>query len=261
MFFAPPTVWIGILRHPSFNKYNLSKLKKLYYGAAIMPVEIIKELLEKFEGSKLYNAYGQTELAPLHTILKSEYALTKLGSVGKGVLNMQTRLEDDNGNPVELPGVIGEISGKGPHTMIMYFKDFEKTEEAMRYGWFHSGDLGILDKEGFLTVVDRKKDMVKTGGENVSSREVEEVIYLDKRVEEVAVVGLTHPKWVEAVTAVVVPRKGEQITEDEIRELCKKHLAPFKVPKKVIFIDALPKSPTGKILKRELRVKYQDMFK
>ena len=95
--------------------------------------------------------------------------------------------------------------------MIMYFKDFEKTEEAMRGGWFHSGDLGILDEEGFITVVDRKKDMVKTGGENVSSREVEEVIYLDKRVEEVAVVGVKHPKWVEAVTAIVVPRKGEKI--------------------------------------------------
>ncbi len=260
MFFAPPTVWIGLLRHPSFSKYNLSTLKKLYYGAAIMPTEIIKELFEKFEGCKLYNAYGQTELAPLHTILKSEYALTKLGSVGKGVLNMQTRLEDDNGNPIEKPGEIGEICGKGPHTMIMYFKDFEKTEEAMRGGWFHSGDLGILDEEGFITVVDRKKDMVKTGGENVSSREVEEVIYLDKRVEEVAVVGVKHPKWVEAVTAIVVPRKGEKINEDEIIELCKKHLSPFKVPKKVIFVEALPKSPTGKILKRELREEFKDLF-
>jgi fatty-acyl-CoA synthase len=260
MFFAPPTVWIGILRHPSFSKYNLSTLKKLYYGAAIMPTEIIKELLEKFEGSKLYNAYGQTELAPLHTILKSEYALTKLGSVGKGVLNMQTRLEDDNGNPIEEPDVIGEIAGKGPHTMIMYFKDFNKTEEAMRGGWFHSGDLGVLDDEGFITVVDRKKDMVKTGGENVSSREVEEAIYLDKRVEEVAVVGVKHPKWVEAVTAVVVPRKGEKITEEEVVEICKKKLAPFKIPKKVIFTDALPKSPTGKILKRELREKLKDIF-
>ncbi len=260
MFFAPPTVWIGLLRHTSFSKYNLATLKKLYYGAAIMPTEIIKELFEKFEGCKLYNAYGQTELAPLHTILKSEYALTKLGSVGKGVLNMQTRLEDDNGNPIEKPGEIGEICGKGPHTMIMYFKDFEKTEEAMRGGWFHSGDLGILDEEGFITVVDRKKDMVKTGGENVSSREVEEVIYLDKRVEEVAVVGVKHPKWVEAVTAIVVPRKGEKINEDEIIELCKKHLSPFKVPKKVIFVEALPKSPTGKILKRELREEFKDLF-
>ena len=261
MLFAPPTVWIGILRHPDFDKYDLSTLKKLYYGAAIMPTEIIKELFDKFKGAKLYNAYGQTELAPLHTILDSEYALDKLGSVGKGVLNMMTRLEDDFGTPIDIPGIIGEICGKGPHTMMMYFKDFEKTEEAMRGGWFHSGDLGIMDEDKFITVVDRKKDMVKTGGENVSSREVEEAIYKDNRIEEVAVIGLAHPKWIEAVTAAVVVKKGESVTEEEIIELCKKNLAPFKVPKKVIFMDALPKSPTGKLLKRELRTKYGDLFK
>ncbi len=260
MLFAPPTVWIGILRHPDFDKYDLSSLKKLYYGAAIMPTEIIKELFEKFPGCKLYNCYGQTELAPLHTILKSEYALTKLGSVGVGTLHMETRLEDENGNPIEEPGKIGEICGRGPHVMLMYFKDYEKTEEAMRGGWFHSGDLGVMDGDKFITVVDRKKDMVKSGGENVSSREVEEVIYLDKRVEEVAVIGVPHLKWIEAVTAVVVPKKGEEIKEDEIIALCKEKLAPFKVPKKVIIVDALPKSPTGKILKRELRKQYKDLF-
>ena len=259
MFFAPPTVWIGILRYPDFEKYDLSSLKKLYYGAAIMPTEIIKELFEKFPGCKLYNCYGQTELAPLHTILKSEYALTKLGSVGIATLNMATRLEDDNGNPINEPGVVGEICGTGPHVMLMYFKDFEKTEDAMRGGWFHSGDLGVMDEDRFITVVDRKKDMVKTGGENVSSREVEEAIYRDKRVEEVAVIGVPHPKWIEAVTAIVVPKKGEEIEEDEIIELCKKELAPFKVPKKVIFVDKLPKSPTGKILKRELRERFKDL--
>ena len=260
MLFAPPTVWIGILRHPDFNKYDMSSLKKLYYGAAIMPTEIIKELLEKFQGCKLYNCYGQTELAPLHTILKSEYALTKLGSVGVGTLHMQTRLEDDEGNPIHESGKIGEIAGKGPHVMLMYFKNFEKTEEAMRNGWFHSGDLGAMDEDRFITVVDRKKDMVKTGGENVSSREVEEVIYKNRFVEEVAVVGIPHPKWIEAVTALVVPKEKDKITEEDITELCKKELAPFKVPKKVIFIDALPKSPTGKILKRELRKSYENIF-
>jgi fatty-acyl-CoA synthase len=225
-----------------------------------MPTEIIKELLEKFQGCKLYNCYGQTELAPLHTILKSEYALTKLGSVGVGTLHMQTRLEDDEGNPIHESGKIGEIAGKGPHVMLMYFKNFEKTEEAMRNGWFHSGDLGVMDEDRFITVVDRKKDMVKTGGENVSSREVEEVIYKNRFVEEVAVVGIPHPKWIEAVTALVVPKEKDKITEEDITELCKKELAPFKVPKKVIFIDALPKSPTGKILKRELRKSYENVF-
>jgi len=118
-----------------------------------------------------------------------------------------------------------------------------------------------MDEDRYITVADRKKDMVKTGGENVPTREVEEVIYLDKRVQEVAVIGLPHEKWVEAVTAVVVPRAGEKITEEELLELCKKELAPFKVPKGFIFLDALPKTPTGKILKREMRVTYKDFYK
>ena len=261
MFFAPPTVWIGMLRHPDFDKYDLSSLKKIYYGASIMPVEVLKEILEKFEGAKVYNYYGQTELAPYHTILKAEDALRKLGSAGKGGLNMETRLEDDMGNTIDQPGVVGEITGRGPHAMLMYFKDPEKTEEAMRGGWFHSGDLGVMDEEGYITVVDRKKDMIKTGGENVASREVEEAIYLDKRVEEVAVVGVPHPKWVEAVCAIVVPRKGEKLTEQDVIEHCKKHLSPFKVPKKVVIVDALPKTPTGKLLKRDLRITYKDLFK
>jgi fatty-acyl-CoA synthase len=143
----------------------------------------------------------------------------------------------------------------------MYFKDPEKTEAAMQGGWFHSGDIGELDDDRYITVVDRKKDMIKTGGENVSTREVEEAVYLDKRVEEVAVIGTPHPKWVEAVTAVVVPRRGETITEEEIVALCKKELAGFKVPKNVVFVEALPKTPTGKILKRDMRQTYADLSK
>ncbi len=260
MFFAPPTVWIGLLRHPDFDKYDLSCLKKCYYGASIMPVEVLKEMIERLPGCKIYNYYGQTELAPYHTVLKAEDALRKLGSAGMGGLNMETRLEDDDGKPITEPGVPGEICGRGPHAMMMYFKEPEKTEEAMRGGWFHSGDIGIMDEDRYISVVDRKKDMIKTGGENVATREVEEAIYLDKRVEEVAVVGVYHPKWVEAVTAVVVPRQGETLTEDEILERCRRELAPFKVPKKVIFTTALPKSPTGKILKRDLRDTYRDIF-
>lgn len=260
MFFAPPTVWIGLLRHPDFHKNDLSSLKKCYYGASIMPVEILKEIMEKFPKAKIYNYYGQTELAPYHTILKAKDAKVKLGSAGMGGLNMETRLEDDKCNPLYKPGITGEICGRGPHAMMMYFKDPKKTEEAMKGGWFHSGDIGIMDQDRYIKVVDRKKDMVKTGGENVSTREVEEVIYLDKRVEEVAVIGVFHPKWVEAVTAVVVPRKGEKITIDEILNLCKKELAPFKVPKNVVLVNALPKTPTGKILKREMRKTYKDLY-
>ncbi|MGA6926533.1 MAG: acyl-CoA synthetase, partial [Desulfosarcina sp.] len=156
-------------------------------------------------------------------------------------------------------GIPGEICGKGPHAMIMYYKDPEKTEAAMKGGWFHSGDIGVMDEDRYISVVDRKKDMIKTGGENVSTREVEEAIYLDKRVEEVAVIGTPHPKWVEAVTAVVVPRQGETVTEADIIDLCKQRLAGFKVPKSVVFVQALPKTPTGKILKRDMRRTYNDL--
>jgi fatty-acyl-CoA synthase len=258
MFFAPPTVWIGMLRHPDFTKYDLSTLKKCYYGASIMPVEILKEIMEKVPGAKIYNYYGQTELAPYHTILKAKDALKKLGSAGLGGLNMETRLEDDDGKPVSQPEIPGEICGKGPHALIMYFKEPDKTDAAMKGGWFHSGDIGVMDEDRYITVADRKKDMIKTGGENVPTREVEEAIYLDKRVQEVAVIGLPDPKWVEKVAAIIVAKPGEKITEDEIIAHCRKELAGFKVPKKVIFVDQLPKTPTGKILKREMRVMYKD---
>jgi fatty-acyl-CoA synthase len=257
VFFAPPTVWIGLLRHPDFQHYDLSLLKKCYYGASIMPVEILKEIMEKFPGTKIYNYYGQTELAPYHTILKADAALTKLGSAGMAGLNMETRLEDDKNRPIAEGAVPGEICGRGPHALIMYFKEPEKTDEVMKGGWFHSGDIGIMDSDRFITVADRKKDMIKTGGENVATREVEEVIYQDDRVQETAVIGLPDPKWVEVVTAVIVPKEGRTITEEEISGLCRSQLAAFKCPKRIIITDSLPKTPTGKILKRELRERYK----
>ncbi|MHB8833487.1 MAG: acyl-CoA synthetase [Desulfobacteria bacterium] len=257
MFFAPPTVWIGMLRHPEFGRQDLSSLKKAYYGASIMPVEILKEMMERLPGVRIYNYYGQTELAPYHTILKARDALAKLGSAGLGGLNMESRLEDDAGAPIVAPGIPGEICAKGPHALIMYFKEPEKTEEAMKGGWFHSGDIGVMDADRYITVVDRKKDMIKTGGENVPSREVEEAIYLDKRVQEAAVIGLPDPKWVEVVAAVVVLKPGETMTEKELIGHCRNELAAFKCPKRVIFVDALPKTPTGKILKRMMRDQYK----
>ena len=145
-------------------------------------------------------------------------------------------------------------------SMLMYFKEPEKTEEVLAHDWFHSGDIGIMDEDNFISVADRKKDMVKTGGENVPSREVEEVIYLHPAVSEVAVIGLPHPTWVEAVTAVVALRQGQSATQEEILAMCRQHLAHFKVPKGVIFLDALPKTPSGKILKREMRNQYQDFY-
>ncbi len=261
VFFAPPTVWIGILRHPDFLRYDLSSLTKCYYGASIMPREILKEILEKFPKARIYNYYGQTELAPYHTILKAEDALAKIGAAGMAGLHMESRIEDGKGTEIIGADHPGEICGRGPHVMTMYFKEPDKTEAAMRGGWFHSGDLGVLDQDRYITVVDRIKDMIKTGGENVASREVEEAVYLHPAVEEVAVVGLEHPHWVEAVAAVVKLRAGATATEAEILEHCKKHLSSFKVPKKIIFVEALPKTPTGKILKREMRESFKGIFR
>lgn len=260
MFFAPPTVWIGMLRHPDFDKYDLSQLAKCYYGASIMPVQVLKELMQRLPQARVYNYYGQTDLAPYHTVLKPEDAMAKLGSAGMGGINMETRLEDDAGNAIDAPGMPGEICGRGPHALTMYFKEPDKTEDTMRGGWFHSGDIGVLDADRYIEVIDRKKDMIKTGGENVATREVEEAIYRDARVEEVAVVGLPHPKWVEAVVAFVKLRDGAEASEEALSEHCRRELAHFKAPKKIVFVDALPKSPSGKILKRQIRDAHADAF-
>ncbi|HPC46844.1 MAG TPA: AMP-binding protein, partial [Deltaproteobacteria bacterium] len=252
--FAPPTVWIGILNHPEFKNHNLRCLRKAAYGASIMPVEIIKQLCVAFRGLELWNYYGQTEMGPVATILKPEDQLLKPGSAGKPVLNVETRIMDDEGRFVP-QGEVGEIVHRSGHVMSGYLNDPEKTAEAFAYGWFHSGDLGRFDEDGYLYVVDRKKDMIKTGGENVASREVEEVLYQIDAVEEAAVIGLPDPKWIELVTAVIVPKKGSSLTEKDVVAHCKERLAGFKCPKRVLFLDKLPKNPSGKILKRELKEK------
>ena len=250
--FCPPTVWISLLRHPDFDRRDLSSLTKGYYGASIMPVEVLKELLQRLPGVSLFNFYGQTEMAPLATLLPPEEQVRKAGSAGRAALNVETRVVDDDDEPVA-PGTIGEIVHRSPHAMLGYWNDPEKTAEAFRNGWFHSGDLGVLDEEGYLTVVDRKKDMIKTGGENVASREVEEVIYGHPAVSEVAVFGTSDPRWIEAVTAAVVPRQGGAVDPDEPVAFCKERMAGYKVPKRVVVVDSLPKNASGKVLKRELR--------
>jgi fatty-acyl-CoA synthase len=250
--FAPPTVWIGILNNPEFKNHIHRSLKKAAYGASIMPVEIIKQLAVTFRGLELWNYYGQTEMGPVATILKPEDQLLKPGSAGKPVLNVETRLMDDEGKFVPA-GDVGEIVHRSGHVITGYLHDPEKTQEAFLFGWFHSGDLGRFDEDGYLYVVDRKKDMIKTGGENVASREVEEVLYRQPGIEEVAVIGLPDPKWIEIVAAVVVPKKGVALTEKDIISYSKEHLAGFKCPKKVFLMDKLPKTPSGKILKRELK--------
>lgn len=256
--FCPPTVWIALLRHPDFGTRDLSSLAKGYYGASIMPVEVLKELSRRLPSVRLFNFYGQTEMSPVATILTPEDQMRKAGSAGRPCINVETIIVDDDDRPVP-PGTEGEIVHRSPHAMLNYWNDPEKTAESFRNGWFHSGDLGVIDEEGYLYVVDRKKDMIKTGGENVASREVEEAIYAHPAVAEVAVFGVSHPRWIEAVTAAVVLRSGQTLTADELIAFCREGLAGYKTPKYVVIVDQLPKNASGKILKRALRDAYASL--
>ena len=259
-FFAPPSIWIAMLRSPAFESSDLSALARGYYGASIMPVEVLAEIQRRMPQVRLWNFYGQTEIAPVATVLKPHDQVRKAGSAGRAAINVETRVVDDDMNDVA-PGQVGEIVHRSPQLLLGYYHDPERTAAAFTGGWFHSGDLGVLDDEGYLSVVDRKKDMIKTGGENVASREVEEMVYRVPGVSEVAVVGLPHPYWIEAVTAVIVVKAGHTVTEAQVIDYCKAHMAHFKVPKAVVFVDALPKNPSGKIMKRELRTRFEDMLK
>lgn len=250
--FCPPTVWISLLRHPDFDRTDLSSLRKGYYGASAMPVQVLHEILERLPDVRMWNFYGQTEMAPLATILPPEEQLSHAGSAGRASLNVETVVVDDDGAEVA-HGIVGEIVHRSPHATPGYWQDEAKTAEAFAHGWFHSGDLGVLSESGHLSVVDRKKDMIKTGGENVASREVEEALYLHPGVAEVAVFGVPHPTWIEAVTAVVVPKAGSGLTPEALADHARAHLAGYKRPKYVRLAEALPKNPSGKILKRELR--------
>ncbi len=256
--FCPPTVWISLLRHPDFDTRDLSSLRKGYYGASAMPVEILKELAARLPDVDFWNFYGQTEMSPLATILRPHEQLAHAGSAGRAAVNVETRLVDELGEPVAAGG-IGEIVHRSPHATLGYHEDEEKTAEAFRDGWFHSGDLGVLTADGYLSIVDRKKDMIKTGGENVASREVEEAIYQLDGVAEVAVFGISHPTWIEAVTAVVVPKEGTAVTVEQVDAHVRGILAGYKRPKYVVIADGLPKNPSGKILKRELRAAHADL--
>lgn len=253
--FAPPTIWIALLRHPDFDTRDLSSLTKGYYGASIMPTATIEELLQRLPNLRLWNFYGQTEMAPLASVLPPEDQLRKLGAAGRPAINVETRIFDDDDQEVPI-GTVGEIVHRSPHAMLGYYRDAARTAEAFRGGWFHSGDLGRFDEDGYLTIVDRKKDMIKTGGENVASREIEEVLFTHPQVAEAAVFAVPHSEWIEAVTAVVVPRAGEVPCVDALLAHCRDRLAGFKCPKTIHITDALPKSASGKILKRELRLRY-----
>lgn len=254
--FAPPTVWIGLLRHEGFDQHDLSSLVHTYYGASIMPEPIVAELQQRLPGCRLFNCYGQSEMAPIATVLAPEEMEGRLASIGKPVMSVETRIVD----PVTLqdcaPGERGEIIHRSPHVMVGYWQKPEQTAEAFNGGWFHSGDLAYADEEGYIYIVDRIKDVVNTGGVLVASRDVEEALYLHDAVAEVAVIGTPHEKWIEAITAVIVLKEGASADTEQLQTHCQEHLAPFKIPKAFIFTETLPKNTAGKLLKRNLREQY-----
>ncbi len=221
-----------------------------------MPVPVLKELQQRLPGVGLYNCYGQSEIAPLATVLRPADHEHRPASAGKPILTVETRIVDEQMNDLPV-GEQGEIVHRSPQLLSGYWQQPEMTEEAVTGGWFHSGDVGYFDEEGYLYIIDRMKDVINSGGIMVASREIEEVLFTHSAVSEVAVIGMPDIKWIEAITAVVILREGVTITEEDLLEHARPHLASFKLPKKVVFNTALPKSTAGKILKRVLREELQ----
>ncbi|MEV7069761.1 acyl-CoA synthetase [Streptomyces sp. NPDC093990] len=251
--FAPPTVWIALAGRPDFATRDLSGLRKAYYGASIMPVPVLERLRERLPKLAFYNCFGQSEIGPLATVLAPDEHKGRMDSCGRTVLFVDARVVDEDGKDVP-DGTPGEIVYRSPQLCEGYWDKPEETEAAFRDGWFRSGDLAVRDAHGYFTIVDRVKDVINSGGVLVASRQVEDALYTHEGVAEVAVIGLPDERWIEAVTAVVVPR-GE-VTEAELLDHAREKLAHFKAPKRVLFVDELPRNASGKILKRELRDRF-----
>ncbi|THA36199.1 acyl-CoA synthetase [Streptomyces sp. A1277] len=251
--FAPPTVWIALANHPECAARDLGGLRKAYYGASIMPVPVLERLRDRLPGLAFYNCFGQSEIGPLATVLGPDEHEGRMDSCGRPVLFVEAKVVDEDGKDVP-DGTAGEVVYRSPQLCSGYWDKPEESAEAFRDGWFHSGDLAVRDAEGYFTVVDRVKDVINSGGVLVASRQVEDALYTHPAVAETAVVGLPDERWIEAVTAVVVLR--EAATEDELIAHARERLAHFKAPKRVLFVDGLPRNASGKILKRELRDRF-----
>jgi long-chain acyl-CoA synthetase len=256
-----PTHVVAMLAAPDVKKYDVSSLKYIWYGGSPMPLEVLKRGLATF-GNVFGQGYGQSESGPAICHLSKEEHLTLggpeekvLSSTGQPDIGVQVRIVDDQGRDVG-PGEMGEIVVRSKHNMIEYWKKPEETASTVVGGWLHTGDIGYYDERGYVYIIDRKKDMIITGGENVYPREIEEVLYRHPAVHEVAVIGIPDPYWVERVHAVVSLKKGATASAEELIALCKKNLAGYKSPKSVEFVEALPKNAAGKIMKREIRQKY-----
>lgn len=254
-FFAAPTVWIALLALLEKAPERGRALTKACYGASIMPTPVLQRLRALLPKLGFYNCFGQSEIGPLATVLRPEEHDARPASAGRAIPFVDMRVVDDAMVDVA-PGEAGEVVYRSPQLCLGYWEKPEATAEAFEGGWFHSGDLARIDAEGYITIVDRKKDIIKSGGVVVSSREVEEALFTHPAVREVAVIPIPDPKWIEAVTAVVVLVEGAVADEATLIEHVRARLAVFKVPKRVHFVDALPKNTAGKLLKRELRTRF-----
>jgi acyl-CoA synthetase (AMP-forming)/AMP-acid ligase II len=264
-----PTMLKRVIDHPDFDKYDLSSLKVITYGAAPMPFEVIKKAIEVLPGVNFINAFGQTETASTITTLgpqdhiiegteeEKEKKLRRLtSSIGRPMSDIEMKIIDEAGNELPL-GELGEIVARGPRLMSGYWKDAEKTAKTMtKDGWLHTGDMGYRDEEGYFYLAGRGDDLIIRGGENISPEEVENALYAHPAVEEAAVIGIPDPEWGEDPRAIVVLKKGMAATAEELMEFCRQRLSSFKRPRSVVFVDELPRTSTGKVLKRVLREQY-----
>ena len=256
--FGLPMMYRTLLDHPKRPEYNLTSLRLCVYAMAPMPEYDLRRAHEEFQ-CDFALLFGQTEMAPVATVFRPEHQLIKSGAVGTPAVNVEVGIMDQNGELLS-EQEIGEIVYRSPQTMEGYLNDIQKTEEAFAHGWFHSGDYGYFDEDSILWFADRKKDMVKTGGVNVASIEVERAIFQHPNVQNVAVIGLPHEHWTEALTAFVVSKDQEQIVEEEIIQLCKQQLGGYKVPKKVITLKEFPMTSSGKIQKHKLRSDFANIY-
>jgi acyl-CoA synthetase (AMP-forming)/AMP-acid ligase II len=258
--FALPMMYRAMMEHDDIAKRDLSSLRLAIYAMAPMPDTDLRRAMEAF-GCEFALGFGQTEMNPITTVFPPEYQLSHPGSVGLPVPNVQIGIMDDDGRLLS-QGETGEIVYRGPHAMEEYLRNPEATDAAFAHGWFHSGDVGRFDGDGLLWFADRKKDVIKTGGENVASIEVEKALYeAEPRIQEVVAVGLPHERWSEAIAAVVIAKPGSGLSEEDVLAAARSRLPGFKVPKAVVFVDEMPRTATGKIQKNALRDQYRDHFR
>ena len=262
-----PTMLKQVLDHPRFGDYDLSSLRIITYGAAPMPLEVIKRAVAALPNARFINAFGQTETASTITMLppedhilegtsqEIEKKLKHLTSVGKPLDDVEVAIVDEDGKEVPI-GEVGEIAARGPRLMKGYWRDAKATSGVIHGGWLYTGDLGYRDEEGYIYLTGRSKDFIKRGGEMISPEEVEQVLMSHPAVEDAAIIGIPDVQWGERVRSVIVPRKDSTVTGQELIDYCHQRLASFKKPESVVFVDELPRNPLGKVLKRVLREEY-----